>query len=338
MDTDKLLSSRDNDMKKLVGDTNDLLKRQSQILEDHMKDTNEKFAKIEKEQAMIKKEFEDKLSKIKISGGDAGLKLLLEKLQKNTEETSKKVSEMEVKMNAPRSFGGGGGCFKGSRPASGNAAKRSKSSDDGQYVPREQEVIDEELQGRPNVIHIVKFPWTLTRSGLEEEATKVIESLCPSGTHFTVKARGGTRSGSAFFDSKSAAETVYEKFKLTGATVIDEDDGKSHDVYLKLDTPWHIRKMGKALSVLWKLTSELAKEKEICLPAGILVTGFCKRSLFLKKGRKLLELFVIGEVGGKGSKTYQVIQNITDCSVAPSWIQQSDIDRLVKAANASLNE
>ena len=83
-------------------------------------------------------------------------------------------------------------------------------------------------------------------------------------TNFTGKAEGGTKIAAAFFDSKSIAEMVSEKCKQVCTKVIDEDDGQSHDVYLKLDTSWQIRKLGKALDILRKLTSELAKEKVIC--------------------------------------------------------------------------
>ena len=58
--------------------------------------------------------------------------------------------------------------------------------------------------------------------------------------------------------------------------------------------------------------------------------------LFVKKNKRLIELFQISELDEAGKS--QVIQNIEDCSAAPSWITQGDINGIVARANATLQK
>ena len=76
-------------------------------------------------------------------------------------------------------------------PPLGSASKRARSSDDAADEGETQ-------QGRPNVLHLVKFPFAMSAQDLRDEATQIMSKLSPQGTKLTVKAKGGTTDASIF--------------------------------------------------------------------------------------------------------------------------------------------
>ena len=105
---------------------------------------------------------------------------------------------------------------------------------------------------------------------------------------------------------------------------------------LKHDRPFVERQTGKCLSVLWKLISEKAKEDSrppLC--SRNIITDFRRKALFLRVGRRLLELFVLGDIDNEGH--CHIIQNLDDTTHAPEWLTQDAINEMVATANSSLS-
>ncbi len=76
----------------------------------------------------------------------------------------------------------------------GNATNRAKSVD-GYYVPKEED----SYGGKSHILLLVGFPRKMTSHDLNEDSKALITPLCPTGTIFEVKAKGGTRNATLIF-------------------------------------------------------------------------------------------------------------------------------------------
>ena len=74
----------------------------------------------------------------------------------------------------------------------------------------------------------------------------------------------------------------------------------------------------------------------VTLKAGDLVTVISEKKLFLKKGKRLLELFTLGGLNQEG--TCQIVHNLDDQSLAPTWLDQQAIKDIAETANERLLE
>ena len=79
-----------------------------------------------------------------------------------------------------------------------------------------------------------------------------------------------------------------------------------------------------------------AVAKEVHLRVGDLVSDLRKKSLMIKNGKRLVELFVLG--GMQASGKMQIVQNLSDFTHAPKWLDQSVLNSIIETANSELLE
>ena len=173
-DQDKLNAKKHDEVKHAIEGVEDMMKQQQLAFAKHVHETKEKFAKIEEEQAKIKRDFANRMATASTGNGDISpeLRTLLEALQKQSDEISKKVQNLEVKASCPSSFGGLGRSRPTfpAKPQPSNAAKRGHSADGVPFAKSEETERENPLQGRGHVLHLVGFPWAMSSSDFEDRS------------------------------------------------------------------------------------------------------------------------------------------------------------------------
>ena len=225
----------------------------------------------------------------------------------NSSQSSSAASASTRASSAPRSRG------------SGNfgqaAAKRGRSAE-----PTGRPSAHQELARRPNVLHLVRWPYKMAASDLQSQGKKVMQDIIPDQYKLQWKAKGQTQAVSLIFEVEGDADEVYnavmgdDKKELMWT---DSTDHKTYELFLKRDQSFEDKACGLALSKIWKAIVERTKDC-VTLTAGQLVTDKPRRQLLLKNGFRLLSLFSISEPDERGH--FKIVQNIEDTSRAPDWL------------------
>ena len=274
----------------------------------------------------------------------AQMELVVKESEKRTSDTMAAVEEIKKRMDEIDRQAAASRARSSSVPPPQRdqpPLKRRIMDDSASAVSSNVSGKSDAYRAQPNVLHMFGFPAQLPGGYLMGTVGDLVRTIVPADTKFTVKARNGAKNASVVFDLAEDAKACFEKSKtvtLKWTSPPDADDDENmkpnteYEVYLKHDQTKEQRAIGQALSVLWRLVAETARNAPgVELRAGELTSDKFRRQIQIKKKYSVVPLF---RIEGASDTGFQVAEVSTKS--LPPWLSIERMQAIKEEANLEL--
>ena len=137
------------------------------------------------------------------------------------------------------------------------------------------------------------------------------------------------------FTLASDANLYFDNVKNQLISWVDDDDSnKTHTIRIKPDQPYEARRAGYVISKLYRLTCATATDAGDPVPAGSLIPNKWRRTIHIKCGKKMVELFKLGEMDVEGH--FLINRTTNHSKLIPIWFTEHAAKEIISKADIEL--
>ena len=214
--------------------------------------------------------------------------------------------------------------------------KRSRSAGRNPTRGRPSAGHDGGFVSRPNVLHLVNWPFPMGSSDLQREGKKVMGQHIHAGYNVEYKAKNKSQAVSIIFKTEEDALKVFDNIRESRTQLgwVEKEGATFAKLFLKRDRTMEEKAAGKALSKLWSAVCDHAKKFCVTIQAGELVTDRPRKQLLMKSGFRILSLFQISEPDALGH--FSIVENLDDFEHAPHWLTREVVTAIVNECDSEM--